>query len=385
MKTPVVLLFALAMPSCGLAAGPLTIVISNTLPIDRAQQTIELSSGALEPLGERDLRRVHVQDAAGTELLCQAVDTNYDELHAPDEVIFQADFAPGEVRTFRVNVGGRQEYTKSDFKAYGRFVRERFDDFAWENDRIAHRTYGRALETWKGEPLTSSAIDVWSKRTPALVIDQWYMVDNYHADTGEGCDDYSAGTSRGCGGTGFWADNRLWVSRNFVDSRVLANGPIRVLFELVYDPFDVNGKKVSEVKRISLDAGSQLDHFRSLFKTESGAGTLTPAVGFKKVAGARKEFNVENGWLTIWEPMEKNMGKQGLAAVLEPGVSAQLSHDKLNDLLLIDRGGYPVLEYWAGFAWDKAGRFTTPESWKQYVDTFSQSVRSPLRIVVLTE
>ena len=48
---------------------------------------------------------------------------------------------------------------KEQYKAFGRFVRERFDDFTWENDKVAHRTYGKALETWKGEPLTSSTID----------------------------------------------------------------------------------------------------------------------------------------------------------------------------------------------------------------------------------
>src|SRR5262249_10233805 len=163
---------------------------------------------------------------------------------------------PNETKTFTVGIGRKHEYTRDDFKAYGRFVRERFDDFAWENDLIAHRAYGKALETWKGEPLTSSAIDIWSKRTPKMVINEWYMVDNHHADAGEGADFYSAGASRGCGGTGIWAADKLWTSKNFVDSRVLANGPIRVVFELVYDPFDVNGTKVSEVKRISLDAGS---------------------------------------------------------------------------------------------------------------------------------
>jgi hypothetical protein len=65
-------------------------------------------------------------------------------------LIFQADFAAGESKTFTSKPGAKREYKKDDFRAYGRFVRERFDDFAWENDRIAHRTYGKALITWKG-------------------------------------------------------------------------------------------------------------------------------------------------------------------------------------------------------------------------------------------
>src|SRR3989442_3070515 len=112
------------------------------------------------------------------------------------------------------------------------------------------------------------------------------MVDNYHADAGEGLDDYSAGATRGCGGSGVWANNQLFVPTNFVDSRVLTNGPIRVMFELVYEPFDVNGTKVSEVLRISLDAGSELDHFQSFYNLQSGNAPVSVAIGLKKVSGA---------------------------------------------------------------------------------------------------
>jgi len=80
-------------------------------------------------------------------------------------------------------------------------VRERRDDFAWENDRVAHRMYGAALETWVQEPLTSSGVDVWVKRTPRLVINDWYLVDDYHRDTGEGADLYSVGRTRGAAET----------------------------------------------------------------------------------------------------------------------------------------------------------------------------------------
>src|SRR5262245_53259601 len=273
------LIFAAAMGSS--AQNKLTLEATNTLGIARPSQTIEIAAKDLAALREKDLNKIHVTDAAGREVLSQAVDTDYDDYHKPDIVIFQADFAPNEKKTFTVTAGKKREYNKDDFKAYGRFVRERFDDFAWENDRIAHRTYGKALITWKGEPLASSAIDIWSKRTARLVINDWYMVDNYHADMGEGMDDYSAGPTRGCGGSGLWTNNQLYVPANFVDSRVLTNGPIRVMFELVYEPFDVNGVKVSQVLRISLDAGSQLDHFQTFYKAENGSEPLAVAIGLK--------------------------------------------------------------------------------------------------------
>jgi Domain of unknown function (DUF4861) len=360
------------------AAEPLSFKAVNKLQMTRASETIELSAKDLAALGEGDLTKIHIMDSEGKELLAQAVDSDYDELRKPDAVIFQADFAPGETRTFTAMIGKRHEYTKADFRAHGRFVRERFDDFAWENDRIAHRTYGKALETWKGEPLTSSTIDIWSKRTPGMVIDEWYMVDNYHADAGEGADFYSAGASRGDGGSGLWAADRLWVSSNFVDSRVLANGPIRVMFELVYDAFDVNGTKVSEVKRITLDAGSQFDHFQSFYKSQPDTA-LTTGIGLKKVVGEITQFNAAHGWLATWEPVEKNAGKQGLAIIVDPQLLQKQTEDQRNLLLLAKAPGN-ITSYWAGFAWDKAGAFTTPETWMSHVDEFSRRLRSPIEV-----
>ncbi|HEY2961089.1 MAG TPA: DUF4861 family protein [Pyrinomonadaceae bacterium] len=360
----------------------LTVTAVNKLNFARQSETIELTASDLAPLAEKDLAKLHVRDSSGNEVLAQSVDTDYDDYHKPDLLIFQSDFAPGETKTFTITAGKKREYTKDDFKAYGRFVRERFDDFAWENDRIAHRTYGKALITWKGEPLTSSAIDIWSKRTSRMVINDWYMVDNYHNDLGEGVDAYSAGPTRGCGGSGIWANAQLFVPKNFVDSRVLANGPIRVMFELVYEPFDVNGVPVSQVLRVSLDGGSQLNRFQSFYRRESGNEPLAIAVGLKKVKDEQKEFNAQRGWLTIWEPVEKNLGMQGLAIVVNPADVDKLAEDKLNNLVLLKPTSTAPVSYWAGFAWDKAGQIESARAWTRYVDQFAEARRSPIAVTV---
>jgi hypothetical protein len=385
MKTtllPLVILAVVSLFSDAYSQTQLTVTATNKLNISRQSETVELTLKDLAPLAEKDLSKLHVQDSSGRELLSQSVDTDYDDYHKPDLLIFQADFAPNETKTFLVTAGKKREYTKQDFRAYGRFARERFDDFAWENDRIAHRTYGKALITWKGEPLTSSAIDIWSKRTEKLVINDWYMVDNYHTDLGEGADAYSAGPTRGCGGSGIWTNGQLSIPTNFIDSRVLTNGPIRVMFELVYEPFDADGVKVSKVLRVSLDAGSQLNHFQDLYRVQQGGESIAVAVGLKKVKEEQKQFNAERGWLAIWEPMDKNLGMQGLGIVVNPTDLDKVVEDKLNHLVVLKpRTAFPV-SYWAGFAWDRAGVIKSAESWKQYLDQFAERRRSPIEITV---
>ena len=202
-------------------------------------------------------------DARGATVLSELVDDDGDE--SPDELVFQTDFAPRETKAFKLVSGKRALPAPADFKVYGRFVRERHDDFAWENDRVAHRIYGPGLETYAKDSLTSSGIDVWVKRVPKLIVNEWYMTDDYHQDHGEGADFYSVGKSRGCGGVGIWTGGALVSSRNFTGSRVLANGPVRLVFELTYAPWDAGGAKVSETKRVTLDAGTAFNRIESTF------------------------------------------------------------------------------------------------------------------------
>lgn len=376
------MLLCLALPlSVGAATGQMTVTAINRLPFARASQTLEFSAAQLAPLGAKALNTIHVKDAAGRELVCQAVDTDGDALLKPDIVIFQSDFGAGETRTFTVSAGRKQEFAPEQFRAYGRFVRERFDDFAWENDRIAHRTYGRALETWQAEPLAASPIDIWSKRTARMVINDWYMAEHYHADSGEGADFYSAGKSRGCGGNGLWAADRLWTSRNFTNSRMLANGPIRVMFELDYEPFDVNGCKVAEVKRITLDAGSQLGRFQSFYKSEK-PGALTCGIGIRKLPDDRMEFDGTTGTLAGWQKMEHNAGGQGVAVVVAPNPALRQVEDTLNHLVLAPCDPDNTVSCWAGFAWDRAGRIADAAAWKKYVGEFAQGLRTPIAVVI---
>ena len=381
IKSLSVLLFC-SLPTLCPAATQLTVKATNKLQIPRASQTIELSAKELSGLDDKNIEMLHVKDSSGKEVLCQAVDTDFDAFHKRDTLIFQADFAPGETKTFTVSAGKKHSYKLEDFKAYGRLNQERFDDYAWENDLIAHRTYGTALITWQGEPLTASPIDIWSKNTSKLVINDWYMLDDYHTDHGEGCDDYSAGATRGDGGIGLWVDDKLVAPINFSASRTLANGPIRVLFELDYPAFDANGAKITETLRVSLDAGSQLDHYVATFKGTNGP--LTAAIGIKKTGGAKVDYDSKVGSLTTWEPMEKRMGMQGLGVIVDPKSLVKQAEDDKNHFAIAKIDGNAI-SYWTGFAWDRPGKIKSQDDWKKYITDFAAGVASPIEVSVSGE
>ena len=372
MTRPV--LFVLAVALLQAAAVPVMVTVVNPIPVERPSETILLTVAALkDSLSVTDLRTVRVRDEkTGADLLTQAIDRDDDG--TLDELIFQADLSARETRRFALTVGERRIPKREEFRAYGRFNRERRDDFAWENDRVAHRMYGAALETWKQEPLTSSGVDVWVKRTSRLVINDWYMVDDYHRDTGEGADLYSAGKTRGCGGSGLWRDGRLYAPPNFRNTRVLAQGPIRVMFELMYEPSPATGTG-AETRRITLDAGHHFNRFELMHSPAPPAGTVL-AAGIRVNPNSVARAQVDDGSLRAWEPL-KQEGHLG-CAVIVPGMTSNIEAE--GNYLALAPLNSPIAVYYAGSAWDRGGQVKTVEEWDALIAREAARLRAPVTV-----
>jgi hypothetical protein len=382
LRLPVALAaLSIAASFAAAADEPCRLAVRNELDAARSGETVELSAAALAPCFKAaDLAKVHVFEEPGArELLVQAVDSdgNWD----PDQLVFQADFAARQRREFRLATGEVRKPGRDEYRVYGRFVRERFDDFAWENDKVAFRMYGTALETWEREALTSSAVDAWEKKTRRLVQSDWYMVDDYHKDHGEGGDFYPAGKSRGCGGSGVWSAGRLFVSKNFRDSRVLANGPIRLIFELSYPLWDTAGIKASERKRVTLDAGSNLVRFESAYTVEAPPG-WSWASGIRKAGDAQVRVARELGIVRTWEALKNygDNGQLGCGIVVDPARVADVVEADGN-VLVVGKPATPGT-YYAGSGWNRSGDFADVAAWDRYLEDFARRVASPLKIEI---
>jgi pectinesterase len=211
------------------------------------------------------------------------------------------------------------------------------------------------------------------------VINDRYMVDDYHRDNGEGADLYSAGRSRGCGGNGIWDAGKLYTSANFVESRTLANGPIRVVFELTYPAFDAGGARVTEVKRITLDAGQNLNRFESRY-TVSPSSPKTQAAGIKKAAEAIVVQDKARGLLRTWEPVKADGSHFGCGIIVEPGDLVGVVEAGGNVLVVTRVAPGGTVTYYAGSSWDRSGDFQTVDDWDRYLDQAARRIRSPLAV-----
>lgn len=363
-------------------AARLTVRTRNPLGLVRRDETIELAwSTVRRHLPGVTGERVRVVDDAGREVVSQVVDADGDR--RPDLLLFQADFWPGESRTFAV------EPTAAAPAEPRVFVRhdEPRDDVAWESDRIAFRIYGEGLKRTPSA-MSSSGIDVWPKSVHSLVVEKWYGKghDSYHIDTGEGADFYDVGETLGTGGTAVWRGDTLWRADNFKQWRILANGPIRAIFELRYDPWNAGGLRVSETKRIAIDAGQNLYRQESVFHAD-GAAEVPYAIGVVKRPGM---VGIESAaqpwaWLTGWGPVARKNGGHG-----ELGTAVLLERGRLVDwkevadhYLAISRAtsDVPVVHY-IGAGWTASGDFPTPQSWWAYLDDFARRLASPIEVTV---
>jgi pectinesterase len=376
-----------AVLGAGVASGEavgLRLRVTNLIDATRRTETVEVAAAALAGnVAAAELSRVVVTDGrTGHEVLSQAVDEDGDGTF--DRLVFQSDFAPGETREFRLERGEARKPRLADYRVYGRFVRERHDDFAWENDLVAFRLYGQALETFEKEPLTSSAVDAWSKRTRRLVLNDWYLVDDYHRDHGDGGDFYPAGKTRGCGGSGLVVDGALAVSKNFRSTRVLAAGPIRLVFEAVYPEWERPGLKATEVKRVTLDAGSHFNRFESRYTVE-GAGPITWAVGIRKAEGVVPRVDRERGTVRTWEHQDRygEDGWLGCGVVVDPLAVVDAKEEGGNQLVVARTAGGQPATWYAGSGWDRSGDFADVAAWDRHLEAFAARVRSPLRVEVL--
>lgn len=403
MKSPLLKLsvLLLALLSSALAAEKLTVTVTHDYAGARPSETITIPWAEVnKALPGAMLQRIAVKDAKGTVIPYQVTNVApqakdpKNEGVAYGELIFQHDFVAGEKSaTFTVETIDTVAPVFPS-KVSARYIGERLDDFAWENDKVAHRTYGPALAEpvpagGAKEVLVTSGLDIWSKRVSYPIVDRWYNKghDHYHHDEGEGMDMYNVGPSRGCGGTGVWDGKTLWVGRNYQTWKVIANGPIRAIFELTYATWMANGVMVSEVKRFTVDAGHNLDRIDSTFAI-TGAKEVTIGIGLNKTPtdkGQEPQIAVASsadaGSFTQWV-VQKTNGALGTAILLAPGAFAGFAEDDRNHLVLAKAVPGQAIRYYAGSGWSKAGEFTTHESWTAYVAAFAQRVRAPVTVTL---
>ena len=381
MKKILLLSVFLGLIACN---SGINIAIENPSAFDRSEM-VEISAAQLMtlPAGKAYL------------VLNQQGETMPSQLTYDGKLIFQVELKAKENVVYAIKTGAPEEYSP---KTYGRFITERYDDFAWENDRVAFRIYGPALIAIDGP---SNGIDLWYKKTNDLIIDKWYKEDlskvrSYHADNGEGLDDYKVGRTLGAGMMAPYVDDSLYLNVNFVTQEVFENGPLRTTFQLTYKNMTVNDQSFNESRIFSIDAGSQLTKVTQVYGTQNA---MKVAAGIIKRAPEDEAYTApsDNGSTAVMyeEPTSENVGKVYVGMIFPKGLEKVISRsntlihpktkkEETHSHVLGITTYYPgqPITYYTGYGWEQFG-FATLSSFRNYLSYFSIALEEPLIIKFL--
>ncbi|MBQ8099180.1 MAG: DUF4861 domain-containing protein [Bacteroidaceae bacterium] len=406
---PWALLLVSLLPVTSLAKN-IRITITNPSDHER-KEVVEIPLQTIrEKMGERAFV---VTDAKKNEVVSQ---TTHDGL-----LLIEAQVPAGGKQKFTIRQGTPKSYEPAVFvKMYA----QRLDDIAWENDHIAFRTYGPTLQN-TGE--RAFGIDVWTKNTSALVVEQRYEMElnpahkrevyelwkkdpaaadklvekySYHYDHGNGMDCYKVGPTLGCGTPALiGTDGELIYPWGYKTYQILEEGPLRVQFSTTYKPRK-NGLlgTTTEERTITLDKHSRLNRLSVSYQGLEQPTRIAGGIIIHKEDTLSYHIDTTLGYLSYSDPTDNvNAGNGrifvGLVASqtsvqleLRPFTKSESRKARGGDyghLLALHAAtpAVPTASYYAGATWSKE-QIHSQEEWNAYLAQFARDLRQPLQVEI---
>lgn len=377
------------------------LIITNPSPNSRTNEITEISTDAVAGLNGK---KFIISDINGKQVPYQVTHDN--------KIIFPVTVkAKGNV-IYTISPGTPDEVK---IIAYGKQYPERIDDIAWENDRIAFRAYGPALQA-SGEK--AFGYDVWVKRVPEPIVDLRYKAElnpatkaeinelkktdkaaaqklansiSYHIDHGNGLDFYKVGPTLGAGTSALLVNDSIVYPYCYKTFEILDNGPLRFTVRLIYNPLTIKSDtSVIETRIISLDAGSQMNKITLNFDNLSEPTPLVTGI----VLHTQDNFHAytANSYIAYGDTTDTMNGQIYIGAAFpkKPEKSFEVFFSEEEQL---QRGATGHLlayttyipgtnyTYYAGAGWNKWG-FENTEDWYMYVNEFAQNIKEPLSVTI---
>ncbi len=356
--------------------GQQTIVVTNSTGIDRKGEMVEVNVSALK--ASFATKSYVLKNKSNREVAYQLV---YNGNKKPQTLIFQADVKAKSSASYTLAVG-KPAVVKP--RTFARFVPERKDDLAWENDMAAYRMYGPALANEN----PSNGVDYWAKCTDNLVVDQRYKDDiyngiSYHVDHGLGLDYYKVGHTLGCGGIAPYVNGKLWVGNHFNSYKIIEVGPLRSVFSLVYDSVKVGSLFYKEELTITTTAGSLLNKATVRLTGANQKMELAAGIYLHDVPGVLKQNVVKgtSGYAEVATSDAKVPAGRDYIGVFIPVKVNKAFTEGEHALVTSSYKPGDTFTYYFGAGWSK-WHFPTDNDWFAALNQFSETTRKPLKVTV---
>jgi len=360
--------------SCLALFAQINIEVTNQLPYDRVEELVEVKATEISGLAPN---RFTLFNAQNEEVPYQLI---YNGTKTVQSIIFPASVKTGTREVYTLKPGRPAPVVP---KTFARFVPERKDDFAWENNLAAYRMFGPALVNEN----PSNGVDLWLKRTEELVVDSFYRGDlkygkSYHIDHGQGLDCYRVGKTLGAGGIAPYTDSTLWIGNHFNSYELLDNGPLRSVFRLTYDTVRVKGKIYKQQITITTDYNGVLN--KAVVRYTGPAQPMQLATGIFLHDG-KGSLQKGTGMIVYGEDAVSNAGVdmgKNFVAVLLPSRETAYKVENLQALLLTDYVVGRDFTYYFGGGWSQ-WKFPLQKDWLKAVQDFGRAIKFPLAVKVV--
>jgi len=353
-----------------------TIVVTNSLGIDRKGELVEVNLSSLKI--SFDSKTYVLKNNENKEVGYQLV---FNGNKKPQSFIFQVDVKANKSNKYTL-IEGKPAVVKS--KTFARFVPERKDDFAWENDLCAYRMYGPALANEN----PSNGVDLWVKKTNELIVDEFYNGElkngiSYHVDHGHGLDLYKVGHTLGCGGIAPYSSNKLWVENHFDHYKVIEVGPLRSVFTLIYDSVKVGELFYKQELTITTNAGSMLNKAEVKYSGPVQKLELAAGIFLHDGKGTLKQI-ISNGTSAYAEEAvsdAKVPSGRNYVGFYIPSKVNDARKEGEHGLMTSSYKVGDTFTYYFGGGWSKWG-YLSDDAWFNAINRFSEISRNPLKITV---
>lgn len=370
-------------------AQPLTIEVKNPTG-DFRHEVVAVSADKVK---SRMGTQFRVTEGAG-------LDIPYQLTH-DGQLLIEAAVRPHATALFKVVAGTPPKFQTV---CHGALHPERKDDFAWENDRGCYRVYGPALGR-TGE--RSFGIDVWTKNTPELVVDDRYYIEDvvmmprvdslrrvnrhrgdslyrinsYHHDHGRGLDPYKVGATLGCGAPALMLGDSIVMPYVFDRYEVLDDGPLRFTVHLTQKAAQLKGATIVEHRLIQLDKQSNFNRITVWY--ENLKETVSFCSGVVIQREAPDPVVLGRNYVSYTDPTDQpNIHQAPLyVAVLFPNGEVQTRRHRGHALGVVPHYTGQRYTYYFGSAWSKYD-VRTPEEWQARIGWFLRGLSTPLQATV---
>lgn len=352
--------------------GSVNFRITNTADFNRINELVEVTFPAI---GIKSMDNLVLTDSLGTEIPYQTTDNS---------LLFQASLEGNSSMLYHLRQGTP---AAPRYKVFARFVPERKDDFAWENDIAAYRMYGPALAPEN----PSNGVDLWLKKTEELIVDTFYYREHelglpYHVDYGKGLDCYKVGHTVGCGGVALLYNDSLYVGNHYDEWEIIEAGPLRTIFELRYDSVLLDSIVLSETLRVTVSAGAVLNKAEVTYSGADVADLCLAAGIFlhDDSLGVIKTGMPGNHWIAYAEDARSDagldVGRNYVGVAMPDGEAAEIKG--ANYVIYQPYEVGDVATYYFGGGWSQ-WLYPTDEIWFEAVDRFDKMRKNPLKVTLI--